>query len=102
MIRAAQRGKRLSSIPAAPLFPARSRRYDSFMADLVELDKLSVAQKLQLMEAIWDDLCRSGREIHSPEWHRQVLEARQRRADQDPSLFSDWNQARQRIRDSLP
>ena len=64
------------------------------------LGQMTVVQKLQLMEAIWDDLCRQAQDLPSPDWHGQVLEDRQKRASQGTAAFSDWNQAKRRIRDA--
>ena len=63
------------------------------------LDNMSVAEKIQLMEAIWDDLCRNDTDIPSPDWHGQVLEERQARIDSGDATFSDWEDAKRRIRD---
>jgi hypothetical protein len=37
------------------------------------LSKLTLAQKLDLMEAIWDDLAKHEESLESPHWHEEVL-----------------------------
>ncbi len=52
-----------------------------------ELQKLSISERLQAMEAIWDSLLYEEAEIDSPDWHKEVLEERKRRIAEDTSEF---------------
>ncbi|MEX2213298.1 MAG: addiction module protein [Phycisphaeraceae bacterium] len=70
------------------------------MSNPVSIEGLTVAQKLHLMEAIWDDLCRSADDLSSPDWHAKVLAQRQARIDSKEATFSDWDEAKKRIRDA--
>ena len=65
------------------------------------IDGLTKPQKIQLMEAIWDDLCREEAEIESPAWHEQILANRQARVDRGEAQFTDWQTAKKRIRDAI-
>ena len=40
------------------------------------LQSMTTAEKLEMMEAIWADLCRDERLVESPAWHEQVLRER--------------------------
>ncbi len=40
------------------------------------LSKLSIAQKLDLMETLWADLTRDEKNLKSPAWHETVLKDR--------------------------
>jgi hypothetical protein len=62
------------------------------------LNDMTVTEKLQLMEALWEDLSRNADALESPEWHRQVLEERERRIASGEAHFSDWEQAKADIR----
>jgi putative addiction module component (TIGR02574 family) len=62
------------------------------------LSDLTVSEKLQLMEALWEDLSRNADALESPEWHREVLEEREQRITSGEALFSDWEQAKADIR----
>ena len=68
------------------------------MKTAVALDKLTVAEKLGVMEAIWDDLCRDESRVPSPAWHGEVLAGREARISSGEAKFSDWEQAKKRIR----
>ena len=49
------------------------------MPATLPLNEMTVAEKLQAMEALWEDLSRNAEALESPEWHRGVLEERERR-----------------------
>lgn len=42
------------------------------------LDKMTLADKLATMEAIWADLSKRPDDLPSPEWHKEILEERRR------------------------
>lgn len=64
------------------------------MAVNIQLDKMSVEEKLQTMESIWDDLCRSENDISSPLWHKKTLEEREQYVQQGQDEFIDWEEAK--------
>ncbi len=43
-----------------------------------EIKKMSIIERLQTMEAIWDSLLHEDTEIESPEWHQDVLDERRK------------------------
>ena len=59
---------------------------------LVELplDKMSVEEKLDLMEVLWEDLSRTPDEIPSPAWHKEVLDECLRRAESGEEKFLNF------------
>ena len=63
------------------------------------LSKMSLSDKLSTMEALWQDLCRAS-ENACPSWHEVVLAKREKIVSDKP-CFSDWEQAKNRIRSSL-
>lgn len=68
------------------------------MTATLRLDEMSVPEKLQLMEALWQDLSRKEEAIESPDWHREVLEERERLIASGEARFIDWEQAKEEIR----
>lgn len=69
------------------------------MAQL-DITALPVSQKLQLMESLWDSLCREpGGEPDMPAWHEEVLTERMERLDNKEETLSTWQEAKQRIRE---
>jgi hypothetical protein len=73
-------------------------RYRFSMSVTVPLNDMTVTEKLQLMEALWEDLSRNADALESPEWHREVLEERERRIASGEAHFSGWEQAKADIR----
>lgn len=65
---------------------------------VAEVHQLPLNEKLQIMEAIWEDLCRNAENFESPEWHREVLEERQKLIDSGQAKFLDWEQAKADVR----
>ena len=49
-----------------------------------EISKMSVAERIEAMEAIWDSLMIADAKIESRDWHQDVLAERRRRLH-DPS-----------------
>jgi gamma-glutamyl phosphate reductase len=63
------------------------------------LDQMTTAEKLRALEQIWEDLSRTSQEVPSPNWHADILQARERRVQEGSSQFVDWIEAKQQIRD---
>ncbi len=72
--------------------------YDPYMPITLSLNEMTVPEKLQVMEALWEDLSRRADAFESPEWHRDVLEDRERRIASGEASFTDWEQAKADIR----
>jgi hypothetical protein len=72
--------------------------YNHSMPVTLPLNEMSISEKLQLMEALWEDLSRNVEALESPEWHREVLEERERRIVSGEAGFSSWEQAKADIR----
>lgn len=65
----------------------------------VDLVEMPVAEKLQLMEALWDSLCsQASGAMTSPAWHAGVLEERLRRLASGEETTAPWREAKERIR----
>lgn len=65
------------------------------------LDEMSFPDKLELLEALWDDLSRRPDRLQSSEWHKDVLDERRRRVQSGEETFSDWEAAKQDIRQRI-
>ena len=67
------------------------------MASTLPLEKMSVEEKLQAMESLWDDLCSKAGVITSPAWHDEVLAEREARYKRGEDEFEDWEAAKRNI-----
>lgn len=50
------------------------------------LRTLPIAEKLRLVEDLWDDIGRSGESFPLPAWHRVEADRRAAELDADPSI----------------
>ena len=65
----------------------------------VDIVAMPVAEKLKLMETLWDSLCQqSSGNMELPSWHGEVLEQRLRRIASGEESVAPWNKAKERIR----
>ena len=46
------------------------------MLEESQIENMSVAQRLQAIEQLWDAICHGARDITSPDWHKEVLAER--------------------------
>ena len=62
-----------------------------------EPDALTVPEKVQLLEQVWQSLCSQPDSFSSPEWHTDVLvERRQRLLDGSAKRLS-WHEAKTQL-----
>ncbi|MFQ5456135.1 MAG: addiction module protein [Nitrospirota bacterium] len=62
------------------------------------LSQFTQAQKLDLMESIWDDLSRDEKTFESPAWHEAVLKDREQALAEGKATVSNWDEAKDRIK----
>ena len=67
----------------------------------IPLDRMSTSDKLRALEKIWDDLQHTPGAVPSPSWHADVLREREEEYKEVSSGFTDWPEAKKRIRDQL-
>ena len=71
------------------------------MAAALEIERMTLEEKLRAMEALWDDLCRREGTVPVPQWHKDVLDERQRAIAEGKGRFVDWETAKKRIAEKL-
>ena len=67
----------------------------------IRLEDMTMTEKLQAMEMLWDDLYRRTPDFSSPSWHEDILKERETRQAEGKEKFMDWDQAKKDIRDSI-
>lgn len=65
------------------------------------LAEMSTAEKLRTMEALWADLSRREGDVPVADWHKEILDERQRQIDEGEARFTDWETAKKQIRDRV-
>jgi putative addiction module component (TIGR02574 family) len=63
----------------------------------VDVAKLSVPQKLDLIGLLWDSIPDSIDALPIPDWHRQELERRLAKADASPEAGVSWDQVKREL-----
>lgn len=71
------------------------------MATRLPLEKMTVEEKLQAMEALWEDLTRNAENYEPPAWHGDALKALEQAIERGEETFEDWETAKKRIRAKL-
>ena len=64
----------------------------------LEIQRMSRAEKLRLMEALWADLSRDEAEVESPAWHADALRETSERVVRGEEKIIDWTQAKAELR----
>ncbi len=57
------------------------------------LDRLSVAEKLELIETLWDSLPEQLEPKELPDWHLAVLAQRRAEMNSTPGVGKPWREA---------
>ena len=55
--------------------------------NISELKKMSKAERLQAMEALWDSLLYEDVELETPKWHEKILEDRKNKISNGKAKF---------------
>jgi hypothetical protein len=71
------------------------------MAHAIDLENMTIAEKLRLLEAVWQDLSRTPEQVPAPAWHGEILEERDRRLQAGESRLNEWSEAKRRIREQV-
>jgi hypothetical protein len=67
----------------------------------LEIEKMTLEEKLRAMETLWADLSRNDQNIQSPPWHEQILKERDQRVESGQEQFQNWEDAKRELRDRL-
>ncbi len=68
------------------------------MQNTIKITHLSRAEKLRVMEAIWDDLTHEEESLVSPDWHKQALQETEHRLATGQEQSVDWQKAKIELR----
>ena len=67
------------------------------MSTELQIDQMTIAEKLRAMEQLWEDLRARAGDVPVPQWHKDLLEERARLIESGEAQFEDWETARKRI-----
>ena len=67
------------------------------MIAIEELRQMALHEKIAVMEALWEDLSAHEGAIEVPEWHKELLDERERLVAEGKAHFLDWEEAKKQI-----
>jgi putative addiction module component (TIGR02574 family) len=68
------------------------------MSVTLPLNEMTLSEKLEVMETLWQDLSRNAEALESPDWHKTVLDEREQKIQSGKSQFLDWQQVKADLR----
>ena len=75
----------------------RNWYYLHMLTTLQKLETLSVPERVQIVEDIWDSIARSNANLPVPQWQKDELSRRQNRHLQNPDSGDNWDQVKRSI-----
>ena len=79
----------------------KQQKGEEEMGIALSVEKMSIEEKFQTMETIWDDLCKKADSISSPSWHEKVLNDRENGISNGEDIFVDLKTAKKNIENSI-
>lgn len=67
------------------------------MIEPVEIERMSVTERLRAMELLWHSMTREPAKVKSPAWHGKVLAQRLARVESGKGRFLTLPQLKQRL-----
>lgn len=71
------------------------------MAITLPLDKMTLAEKQEAMEILWQDLYGHEQELPLPEWQAEILREREAAAARGEDPLMDLDEARRKFREEF-
>ncbi len=67
------------------------------MIAVQEIRELPFREKLALLETVWSEVSAEPDKIEVPQWHRELLDERERALDSGSERVFEWDEAWSRI-----
>ena len=67
------------------------------MTTQLAIEDMTIEEKLQAMEALWNDLCQHEETVVVHDWQKEILDEREKSVDKGSAQFIDWEQAKRDI-----
>ncbi len=71
------------------------------MSTTLELDRMTLEEKLQAMEALWADLSRNPENMPVPDWHKEILDGREKAVKEGKAAFLPLASVKNQIADEI-
>lgn len=70
------------------------------MAASISIETMTVSEKLEAMEALWESLSAEPSNVPSPSWHADVLAAREKEIQGGKCRVLDWDACKKMLRET--
>jgi putative addiction module component (TIGR02574 family) len=65
---------------------------------VLPLKEMSIKDKVETMETLWESLSADPAAVESPDWHQDELRVRETRIESGDAKFVDWEKSKTNIR----
>jgi Putative addiction module component len=65
---------------------------------ILPLNEMTVEEKVQTMESLWESLSANPAAVESPAWHEEELRVRENKIASGEAKYIDWEKAKADIR----
>ena len=72
------------------------------MSVTIPVDEMTLQEKLDALEAIWESLSADPSNVPSPSWHAEVLAEREESMRQGKVRILDWDDCLKSLREQFP
>ncbi|NOY00930.1 MAG: addiction module protein [Verrucomicrobia bacterium] len=62
-----------------------------------EIEDMTAAERLRMMESLWDAICHDAAEPDSPSWHEDVLSERHKKIKSGEAIFLSLEETKRRL-----
>lgn len=66
-----------------------------------EIRQLPLPEKLALLEAVWSEISAEPENVEVPQWHKELLDARQQEFISGRAQVLDWEEAKRQIEKTI-
>jgi putative addiction module component (TIGR02574 family) len=71
------------------------------MSVTLPLKKMSFEEKIQTMELLWDDLCKTQEQLESPAWHLDEIKRREQAVKEGKTEYLDLDAIKKEIQQEI-
>lgn len=71
------------------------------MMTLNNIQELPLSEKFLMMETLWESISPYENELTLPQWHRDLLDEREKFFQQKKAHFIDWKIAKKQIQEAI-
>ena len=64
---------------------------------ITEIRDLPLSEKLQIMEALWEDLRSRAEGVPVPEWHKELLDDRRKAVEAGKESILEWDEVKRSL-----